>query len=92
MAMGGRGDKNSSSFMGLFIETFRRIRNLGITVIVVHHSCKGPRKGSRGHNSLEAAQTVFFLYKKKENSNSLILTRELYRNGPAGEKFTFDTV
>ena len=90
MAMGGRGDENSSSFMGLFIETFRRIRNLGITVIVVHHSGKDPRKGSRGHNSLEAAADSIFSVQKKRNSNSLTLTRELYRNGPAGEKFTFE--
>jgi len=90
MAMGGKGDENSSSFMGLFIDKFRSIRNLGITVIIVHHTGKDPKKGSRGHNSLVAAADTVFFVEKKANSNLLTLTRELYRNGPAGEKFTFE--
>lgn len=90
MAMGGKGDENSSGFMGLFIDKFRSIRNLGITVIIVHHTGKDPKKGSRGHNSLVAAADTVFFVEKKANSNLLTLTRELYRNGPAGEKFTFE--
>ena len=66
------------------------IRNLGITVIIVHHTGKDPKKGSRGHNSLVAAADTVFFVEKKANSNLLTLTRELYRNGPAGEKFTFE--
>ena len=90
MAMAGRGDENSSTGMGLAIEKFRNIRNLGITVIVITHSGKDITKGVRGHNSLTAAADCIFSVGKKPTSNLIKLKRTEYRNGPAGETFSLE--
>ena len=90
LAMSGVGDENSSAAMGKVVDTLRRIRDLGTTVIVVHHSGKDVSKGLRGHNSLEAAADSVFSVKKKPTSDLVKMKRELHRNGPAGEVFLFE--
>jgi len=89
LAMAGLGDENSSATMGKVIDKLRSIRNLGITVLVLHHSGKDAAKGLRGHNSLEAAADSVFLVQNKGTSNVITLKRERYRNGPSGETFRF---
>ena len=90
LAMAGLGDENSSATMGKVIDKLRRIRNLGVTVLVLHHSGKDATKGLRGHNSLEAAADSVFLVQKKGTSNVVTLKRERNRNGPPGETFRFE--
>jgi len=89
LAMAGLGDENSSATMGIVIDKLRRIRNLGVTVLVLHHSGKDAAKGLRGHNSLEAAADSVFLVQNKGTSNVITLKRERYRNGTTGETFRF---
>ena len=90
LAAAGLGDENSSTYMGKVVDKLRRIRDLGITVIVVHHSGKDTTKGMRGHNSLLAAADNVFVFKKKANSNLITMKREACRNGPPGEVFDFE--
>ena len=90
LAMSGFGDENSSATMGKVVDKLRQIRDLGTTVIVVHHSGKDLSKGLRGHNSLEAAADSIFSVQKKPNSNLVNLKRTHHRNGPAGEVFSFE--
>ena len=90
LAAAGLGDENSSTYMGKVVDKLRRIRDLGITLIVVHHSGKDTTKGMRGHNSLLAAAGNVFVFKKKANSNLITMKREACRNGPPGEVFDFE--
>ena len=90
LAAAGLGDENSSSYMGKVVDKLRRIRDLGITLIVVHHSGKDATKGMRGHNSLLAAADNVFVFKKKANSNLITIKREACRNGPTGDVFDFE--
>ena len=90
MAAAGQGDENSSVYMGKVTDKLRRLRDLDVTLIVVHHSGKDATKGMRGHNSLLAAADNVFALKKKSNSNSITMTREASRNGPTGEIFNFE--
>lgn len=90
MAMAKLGDENSSSAMGQVIDALRRLRNLGCTIFIIHHSGKDTSKGLRGHNSLEAAADSIFLVEKKLDSNVISIKRTQHRNGPGGEKFNFE--
>jgi hypothetical protein len=90
LAMSGVGDENSSAAMGKVIDTLRRIRDFGITVIIVHHSGKDVSKGLRGHNSLEAAADSVYSVTKKPTSDFVKIKHELQRNGPVGEVFLFE--
>lgn len=76
--------------MGKVVDKLRCIRDLGITLIVVHHSGKDATKGMRGHNSLLAAADNVFVFKKKANSNLITMKREACRNGPTGDVFDFE--
>ena len=90
MAMAKLGDENSSSAMGQVIDALRRLRNLGCTIFIIHHSGKDASKGLRGHNSLEAAADSIFLVEKKTGSNVISIKRTQHRNGSGGEKFNFE--
>ena len=63
-AMARLGDENSSVTMGIVIDTCRKIRDLGYTIFIIHHTGKDQRKGLRGHKSLQAAADSIFLVKK----------------------------
>ena len=90
LAMARLGDENSSVAMGIVIDTCRKIKDLGYTVFIIHHTGKDKRRGLRGHKSLQAAADSIFLVKKKPRSSIVNLERIEYRNGPGGEKFNFE--
>tara|TARA_B100000212_G_C27360795_1_gene528110 strand:- start:223 stop:1383 length:1161 start_codon:yes stop_codon:yes gene_type:complete len=90
LAMSRLGDENSSVAMGVVIDTCRKMRDLGYTVFIVHHTGKDQRRGLRGHKSLQAAADSVFLVKKKPRSSIVNVERIEYRNGPGGEQFNFE--
>ena len=83
-------NENDGVEMGKFLDVLRKLRNVGCTIIVVHHTGKDVQKGMRGHNSHEALADSIFFVEKRQNSNVVKMTRTKDRNGPGGEKFIFE--
>ena len=83
-------NENDGKEIGKFLDILRKIRNVGYTIIVIHHTGKDVRKGMRGHNSHEALADSIFFVEKRQNSNVVKMTKTKDRNGPGGEKFLFE--
>lgn len=83
------GDENNSRDMGLAIEAADQIRQIGTTVLIVHHADKEGRN-YRGHSSLEgAADTVLRL--EKEGRGGLVLITDAQKDAPEVDRIKLKT-
>jgi hypothetical protein len=97
----GAGNENNSEDMAAFIHNTGRIqRNLGCSLMVVHHSGKDALKGLRGHSSLLGAVDTQLELAKVDAAPNLasqvagsgILTVSKQKDGETGVKIGFEMV
>jgi RecA-family ATPase len=82
------GDENNSRDMGTFLNGVRALRaELGVTVLLVHHTGHDNRERGRGHSSLDAAVDTVIQVCRDDSDSDLIGVRVTkQRNGENGAR------
>ena len=82
-------DESSNKEMGKVVANAERIRDqLGVAVMLVHHTGKDQSKGMRGASALLGAIETSFSV-KKDGTTGLFMEVEKQKDGPDGEVFRF---
>lgn len=84
------GNENMPNDMGTFIGNCDRIRQeTGTHVLVIHHSGKNEKAGSRGHSSLQAAVDTEIEVIKAQSSGIATATVRKQRDSTGGQTYKF---
>ncbi len=88
-------DENSQKDTGLWIEQADRLRQLGYTVIFLHHTCKNTEFGVKYRGStaiMGAMDTAMTLVRTDTSSNKLVLTVTKQKDHDEGSPMFFQRV